>query len=78
MCDFGNGGGVVRMLVCDDVYAMKFPQERSISGMRVRVWDEDCQYLGVGVGVETRKTGVAIFIDSRIIDSNNVLNWIYA
>ena len=65
------------MKISDDLYAMTFPQERPVIGMRVKVWGEDLQYIGIGVGVETRKTGAAIFVDSRILDSNSVLNWIY-
>ena len=67
----------MRMKISDDLYAMTFPQERPVIGMRVKVWGEDLQYIGIGVGVETRKTGAAIFVDSRILDSNSVLNWIY-
>lgn len=67
-----------RLLVAPNRYAAYFPQERPIEGALVKAWGESGDYLGEGVAVYTRASGIAISVNGRRYDSNHVIHWIRA
>ncbi|MFV8873596.1 hypothetical protein ABQ345_09335 [Serratia fonticola] len=64
-----------RLRIAEGKFAAYFPQERPLSGARVIAWDESGNLLGVGFGLETRQTGIAIIINGKKYDSNHVIHW---
>lgn len=64
-----------RLRIAEGKFAAYFPQERPLSGARVIAWDENGNLLGVGFGLYTRQTGIAIIINGKKYDSNHVIHW---
>lgn len=67
-----------RLLVAPNLYAAYFPQERPVEGETIRAWDESDDYLGEGVAVYTRNSGIAISVNGARYDSNHVIHWVSA
>jgi hypothetical protein len=65
-----------RLLVAPNRYAAYFPQERPVEAASIKAWDESGDYLGVGVAVYTRSSGIAISVNGARYDSNHVIHWI--
>ncbi|MMZ57057.1 hypothetical protein D3C73_810520 [compost metagenome] len=59
--------------------ATKYPVSRPAPGREVIVWDETGVFLGYGLSVNTRESGVAIqMCKGQRFDSNFDLRWQYA
>lgn len=46
-----------------------------VDGAQIIAWDENGNLLGVGFGLDTRDTGVAIIVNGKKYDSNHVIHW---
>lgn len=59
--------------------ASKFPVSRPVAGARVLAWNEHGEFIGNGIAIETRESGIAIrFQEGTVFDSNNVIHWVYS
>lgn len=67
----------MRLKVGEDKWALYFPQERPLTGRKLKVWAENGDFMGSGLGTHRRDSGGGIFAADKHCDSNHILHWIY-
>lgn len=56
----------------------KFPCTRPLPGRELLAWSETDEYLGTATAIESKDSGVAIWANGTLYDSNHVIYWSYA
>lgn len=67
----------MRLQIGPNKYAAYYPQERPLEGRPVKVWNEDGEFLGVGIAGYRKSCGGVITVNGKTFDSNHILHWEY-